>query len=531
MERWNPRREIGDDEKYVLKLVEKSRKLFMFLRLQRHLLFDDAFQAELEAMYRSTGAGSEPIPPAFMCTVLLLQGYLRVSDADAVTASAVDARWQLALDCLGAQKPAFSQGGLQRFRERLIAADMDRRLLERTVELAKQSKEFDWKKLPKDLRVAIDSRPLEGAGRVEDTINLLGHAARKIVALVANFLEMPKDEVCRLAGVPLLNGPSVKAGLDLDWNDRLQRAEAVEILCGEITSLHDWLEGTRLANEAPLQPFIDAIAQIQAQDLEVGEDGSVRIRRGVAEDRRVSIEDPDMRHGRKSKTKRFNGYKEHVATDVDTDLILACEVTPANRPEEIATAGLKRDMDRQRITIGTMFIDRGYINSDLAEAVNDSGADVVCKPWKLGNSNINLFSKSAFILNMRAQTITCPAGETEAFEPGDVVEFDPEVCGPCSLRSNCTHAASGKGRTVKIAEDEHLQVRLRRLQATPQGRERLRERVPVEHRLAHISARKGHRARYRGTRKNLFDLRRAAVIQNLETVQRVQRADRIRRAA
>ena len=514
-----------------MKIVEKGRKLFKFLRLQRHVLFDDAFQTELETMYRSTGAGSEPIPPAFMCMVLLLQGYLRVSDADAVALSVADARWQLALDCLGAKEPSFSQGGLQRFRERLIAADMDRRLLERTIELAKKTKEFDWKKLPKELRVAIDSRPLEGAGRVEDTINLLGHAARKVVAIAAKLLDVPKEEVCRLAGVPLLDGPSVKASLDLDWNDTLQRADAVEILCAEITSLHEWLEKMRLLSKAPLKPYIDAIAQIQSQDLEVGEDGSVRIHRGVAEDRRVSIEDSEMRHGRKSKTKRFNGYKEHVATDIDTDLIVACEVTPANRPEETATQRLKKDMDRQNITIGTMFIDRGYINSDLVDAVNESGGDVVCKPWKLRNVNPSLFSKAEFKLNMREQTITCPAGETETFVPGDVVEFDPEVCGACPLRSHCTHAASGNGRTVKIAEDEQLQIKLRRMQATSAGRERLRQRTSIEHRLAHIAARKGPRARYRNKRKNLFDLRRAACIQNLETVQRVQLPSRIRSAA
>ena len=531
MERWNPRREIADDEKYVMKRVEKGRKLFMFLRLQRHLLFDDAFQAELEAMYRTSGAGSEPIAPAFMCTVLLLQGYLRVSDADAVTASVVDARWQLALDCLGVREPPFSQGTLQRFRERMIAADMDRRLLERTVELAKQSKEFDWKKLPKDLRVAIDSRPLEGAGRVEDTINLLGHAARKIIAISAKILDVSKEDVCRLAGVPLLSGPSVKASLDLDWNDAAQRREAVEILCGQLTLLDVWLSKAQLTNEEPLTPYIEAIAQIQAQDLEVGDDGSVRIRRGVAEDRRVSIEDPDMRHGRKSKSKRFNGYKEHVATDIDTDLILACEVTPANRPEETATVRLNSDMEHQNLTIGTVLIDRAYINSDLVDAVSEAGGIVLAKPWKLRNVNPNLFSKAEFKLNMRDQTITCPAGETESFEPGDVVEFDPEACGACPFRSQCTHAASGKGRTVKIAEGEALQVQLRRLQATSTGREQLRGRVPVEHRLAHISARKGPRARYRGTRRNLFDLRRAAAIQNLETVQRIAQRGRVRRAA
>jgi hypothetical protein len=56
---------------------------------------------------------------------------------------------------------------------------------------------------------------------------------------------------------------------------------------------------------------------------------------------------------------------------------------------------------------------------------------------------------------------------------------------------------------------------------TPSGRERFRERVPVEHSLAHIAQRQGRRSRYMGARKNLFDLRRAAIIQNLEITQRM----------
>ena len=35
------------------------------------------------------------------------------------------------------------------------------------------------------LRAALDSSPLWGAGRVEDTINLLGHALRKVVGVLA----------------------------------------------------------------------------------------------------------------------------------------------------------------------------------------------------------------------------------------------------------------------------------------------------------------------------------------------------------
>ena len=85
-------------------------------------------------------------------------------------------------------------------------------------------------------------------------------------------------------------------------------------------------------------------------------------------------------------------------------------------------------------------------------------------------------------------------------------------------------SASGKGRTVTIAEDEPLQKKLRALQASGAGRIQLRERVRVEHRLAHLAARQGPRARYNGVIKNLFDLRRAAAIQNLETIHRCKTA-------
>ena len=520
MKRWEPRIDLSKREQMIMKRLKRTRKLFAFLRLHRHEIFDEAFQAELEAMYRDTGAGAEPVAPAMLCMVLVLQGYAQVSDAEAVELSIMDARWQMVLDCMGAEEPVFSQGGLQQFRERLVAGDMDRRILERTIELAKQTKEFDWKKLPKDLRIGVDSRPLEGAGRVEDTINLLGHSARKVIACAAKFLERTPEEICSEAGTPLLACSSIKAALDINWNVPEERDTAIEILFGQITLLHGWLEHAPLRLEEPLKRYIDAIAQISQQDLEVGPNGSVRIRRGVAEDRRVSIEDSEMRHGRKSKTKRFNGYKEHVACDLDSGLIRACAITPANRPEEEATPALSDDMRRQAVRIRELCIDRGYINSDLVGEVMSSGGEVICKPWALRNSRADLFTKADFKINIRNKTITCPYGQIEHFEPGQVVEFDAEICGGCELRAQCTHAASGRGRTVHIAEDERLQQRLRKLQASPTGRRRLRKRTPVEHKLAHIAARKGPKARYRGTRKNLFDLRRASAIQNLETIDR-----------
>lgn len=88
----------------------------------------------------------------------------------------------------------------------------------------------------------------------------------------------------------------------------------------------------------------------------------------------------------------------------------------------------------------------------------------------------------------------------------------------CPLQAQCTK--SPKGRSVSIHPDEALLIELRQRQLTPVGRAKLRERVAVEHTLAHIGHWQGERARYRGLRKNLFDLRRCAVIHNFHVLAR-----------
>jgi transposase len=77
---------------------------------------------------------------------------------------------------------------------------------------------------------------------------------------------------------------------------------------------------------------------------------------------------------------------------------------------------------------------------------------------------------------------------------------------------------------VSIHPDEQLLQELRERQQSPEGRAQLRERVAVEHALAHIGRWQGRRARYRGLRKNLFDVRRAAVIHNRHVIARTAAA-------
>jgi hypothetical protein len=520
--RWAPKTTISTQEGVLLARLRRTKKLFGFLREHRDRIFDDAFQEELEAMYRKGAGGKPPVAPALMAMATLLQGYVGASDAEVVELTVVDLRWQMVLDRLGAKAPAFSQGAFHDFRHRFIRHDMDRRLLERTAEVARETAGFDPKKLPKTLRVAMDSMPLDGAGRVEDTINLLAHAARQVLTCAASLLSRQNQELAREMKTSLFITSSVKRALDIDWTDSAAKKAAVQKLVAEIDRIEAWIAKYMVeqSKEPPLQEHLATLKQLREQDLEPDPSGGSRIRDGVALDRRISVKDKHMRHGRKSKSKRIDGFKRHIAVDVDTELILACALTPANRPEFEAAHDLHEDTKHASSrSIGELLIDRGYLNAPLVEATRREGAEVVCKPWRVANGS--LFAKTDFRFDFRRQTVTCPAGNRQSFELGAVLEFSPAACAGCSFRTRCLkNPESTRGRLMQIAADEPHQHLLRKQVATKAGRAKLRERTIVEHRLSHLAAKQGRRARYIGLRSNLFDTRRAAAVLNLEVCHR-----------
>ena len=180
-ELWQPPVELSTQEEQIVKRIRKA-KLFVFLRKQRSKLLDETFQQELAGLYRASERGQPPIAPAQLALAIILQAYSRVSDDEVIEATLMDRRWQLVLDCLDTDQAPFSKGTLVGFRKLLIEAQMDRRLIERTIEMANQSHAFG----PRALRAALDSSPLWGAGRVEDTYNLVGHALKKVMRVVAD---------------------------------------------------------------------------------------------------------------------------------------------------------------------------------------------------------------------------------------------------------------------------------------------------------------------------------------------------------
>ena len=149
---WQPPVETSAAEDQILKRVKRA-KLFVFLRRHRHQIFTPEFQLELAGIYQDSPKGFPPVEPAILALALILQAYTGVSDDEVIEATLMDRRLQLALNCLDAQAPPFSKSTLIAFRTRLIEHQMDRRLLERTVEIAAASEAFG----PRNLRAALDS--------------------------------------------------------------------------------------------------------------------------------------------------------------------------------------------------------------------------------------------------------------------------------------------------------------------------------------------------------------------------------------
>src|SRR5205807_2011578 len=92
------------------------------------------------------------------------------------------------------------------------------------------------------LRAALDSSPLWGAGRVEDTYNLGGHALKKVMRVVADQQRRDLTEVAKEAGAEVLGGSSLKAALDHDWDQQKQKEEALALVLHTLQTVEDWVQ-------------------------------------------------------------------------------------------------------------------------------------------------------------------------------------------------------------------------------------------------------------------------------------------------
>ena len=118
--------------------------------------------------------------------------------------------------------------------------------------------------------------------------------------------------------------------------------------------------------------------------------------------------------------------------------------------------------------------------------------------------------------------VRCPAGQSTrdyrsaGEDQGGQFVFAKATCQACPLRAQCVR---GQGpRSISIQAEERLQQQARAHNQTEAGRQSLRQRVVVEHRIARLVGLGIRQSHYFGKKKTRWQVVMAAVVANVSLV-------------
>lgn len=471
-------------------------------RLAEHgheIVSDDDF-----AHLYSERKGRPSIPPSVMVRAMLCATHDRTSDAETSRRTRVDADWKAAMgvddEFCGIAPTTFSL-----MRSRMVVHDADAELFKATLAKAVEAGIFKAK-----LTAIIDSSPVHGAGAVADTYELVRGFLRQVVRAAGERL----SEAARSAAEPFCG-----AKPDIDWQDPAARkAHLGELVAAGMALL---VEAVHIDDPAVREPA-DMLAQVIDQDVESDDGGDPRIRQGVAPDRVISHSDPEMRHGRKSASRRFDGHKLDIIGDEDSELILGVEVRAANASDgEGAVPLLEAVQGVDGVEVETLLGDMAYSDGDVREAVDEAGAELVAKVPAV--TNAGRFPKTDFDVDTQAGRVRCPAGVTTTNakkakdhkgRPGLRFSFPAATCASCPLREQCVGGT--KGRSIFVGRHHDRIAAARAAQAEAATQALLRRRSKIERKIDHLQDLGMRQARYRGRRKTRLQALLAATVANFK---------------
>jgi hypothetical protein len=487
--------------------------------MRRHLVTKGSFYERLAdhgheivadedfAHLYAQGKGRPSVPPSVMVRAMLCATHDRTSDAETSRRTRVDSDWKAAMGV-----DDFFEGiGATTFslmRARMVAHDADGALFEKTLRRAVDAGIFKG-----PLTAIIDSSPVHGAGALASTYELVRKLTRRLARALGEHLD---------AAVAARVAALAAAKPDIDWADPAERkAHLAELVDLAASVLGTAAADSELMADPEVAEAAGLVSQVVLQDVEQGEHGPA-VRQGVAPDRVVSHSDPEMRHGRKSASRRFDGHKLDVMVDEASEVVLGVDVRAGNAGDGEGAAPLLAHVTAtERIEVTMLLADMAYSDGDVREAVEAQGTELVAKVPPLTNSG--RFPKTDFRIDLDAGTVTCPAGQTTSDarpakdhkgRPATMFHFDAKVCATCPLRERCT--AGKGGRTIMVGRHHRRIQAARAAQQQLATKALLRRRAKVERKIDHLQDLGMRKARYRGRRKTRLQALLAATVANFK---------------
>lgn len=507
-----------------------TESFYVYLADHRHELFRDEDFASLYCLDN----GRPSIAPSVLAVALLLQWYESVSDEEAARRAKLDLSWKVALGIELMEVP-FVKSVLCEFRNKLILHKQQKRFFDLSLKHARTQGFFK----SRNIRIALDTTPIFGRGAVEDTYNMLAEALRLLISALGAFARERAEEFATHHDLKrYVMAKSFKGSFEsIDWDNPDERQSVLDCLVAdcERTLLLGREALTDSTQESPESAQIVKVStllrRLLAQDVERTNTGAANITQGVAQDRIVSVHDTEMRHGRKSASQGFNGYKGALAVEPSSQIITAVDVIPANAHDSEPTRALiDESAEKTGLPVATVIGDGAYgtieARLDAQEAaIPYTLVAPVAQPPRTGR-----FTKEDFQIDSEHSEVRCPAGEltqtysrrTEKKRTGRAFayrsyRFAPKQCGACALRSQCLKQTTPY-RSVLVHEHEGLVNEAKAFQRTDIFRTIYRTRVAVEHRIARLMRFGARKARYFGSSKVLFQLAMTAALANLTLV-------------
>jgi hypothetical protein len=453
------------------------------------------------------GRGRPSIPPSVVVRAMLCATHDRLSsDRETSRRSRVDADWKAAMG-VDDDFEGIAPTTLSLMRARMTLHDADMAVFEATLAKAVKAGIFKGK-----LTAIIDSSPVHGAGNVADTYELIRKMIGRLARAMGGHLDAELSVEC---------AELAAAKADIDWQDPSAREEHL----GDLVDLAAEMVATATMSDVAGDPEVADPARLLAAVVlqDVTDTGSgPRIADGVARDRIVSHSDPEMRHGRKSASRRFDGHKLDVIVDENSELVLGVDVRGGNAGDgDGAAVLLAKVQATDGVTVDRLLGDMAYSDGDVREAVEAEGVELVAKVPPV--TNAGRFPKTDFAVDVEAGRVTCPAGVTTSDarkvkdhkgRPADAYRFDSATCARCPLRDQCT---TGEGGRQIVVGRHHARIEAARAaQGDPDTKALLRRRPKIERKIDHLQDLGMRKARFRGRRKTLLQALLAATVANFK---------------
>jgi hypothetical protein len=463
---------------------------------------DVLFPDEDLAMMYCPDNGRPSLPPSLMNGVSLLQFYDNVSDEEAVARTKFDMRWKVALD-LPLDFPGFHPTTLTKYRNRVVENEQERYAFDRFITVARAAG-F----IPDRVTLLTDTTSVKGAGAVQDTYTLLRKGMRKLLKAAGFHLPNKRQGFSRQVQALLERYVDRDCKADIDWADPQQRAAELQVLFEDAEAVLE-LVTCEAQTDDEVRYLGWLLTKILGDDLVVDDQGQAQIGQGTATDRTISITDPEMRHGRKSEARLFNGFKASVSTDQHSELILdIADVTASGSDGAHLLPIIKRVEAQTGVTVERAIGDGAYGSGKNRAACDNYPGHAVDLVSPLAQPSDPEVDKSAFDIDLDTLTATCPQGHTVTGQRAGkqdgqqlwLFAFPRATCEACPLFKRCVRSKK-TGRTVRTRAYETFLQAARLRQQTEEFDLLYRLRAAVERKIAELAQHGLRETRYLGEPK------------------------------